>query len=902
MRKLVEHILAYFLWFILWFRYRIKVVGLEKLNEKSLNKPGGILFLPNHPAVFNDPIIAALSIFPKYRIRPMIIDYMYNAPFINIVARFLKALPIPNFYVSSNSFKRKRSEKVIVEIIQQLQKGENFMIAPAGKVKRSALESIGGASAVHRILQEVPQANIVLMRTKGLYGSSFSTYYTGSTPLIMPTLLWGIKQCLLNLVFFTPRREVIVELEPAPTDFPTHGSRIELNRFLENWYNRPDGLSDQQGTYPGDSVVQVSYSIWGRKFLPTQSVEIHEEEKVDINTIPKEIKEKIVEKIAELTGRQPSTISYGMNLSSDLGMDSLDTAEMSVFLQENFDVDGVPVNQLTTVAKVMGLAAHQISHENEVEEVSKIFPEWQKFDSSIPPSVPEGETIPEVFLKNCEKRGNAIACADDISGVVSYSQLKLRVILLAEYVRQLPGAYIGILLPASVAANAIILAIQLAGKVPVPINWTVGSKHLETVLKLSKTTSILTSMAFLDRLENVDLDLIEPYLIMLEDVRKKFTLIDKLRALYRSKLGTQKILKSFDIDGCTGDNIGVLLFTSGTESMPKGVPLSYRNLLSNLRGAVDVVKVRGTDILFGILPPFHSFGFTVSGICALICGLRIAYYPNPTDGKRLAIGFEKWGITLLVGPPTFIKGLIKSAKPSQLKTLRMCVSGAEKAPPELFKMISDLGGELREGYGITECSPVLTMNPVEGKNKGVGVCFPDVQISIVHPETYEQLPVNTQGLILAQGPNVFGGYLNQDVASPFVTCNGAKWYKTGDLGVLDQDGYLTISGRLKRFIKIGGEMVSLLAIEEALLQSCLKKGWSTQNDGPALAVCAKEVAGEKTKIYLFSRFEASLEEVNASLKEFGFSNLVRVTYVKHLTEIPVMGTGKVNYRALESQV
>lgn len=900
MRKIIEYLLANFLWFILWFRYNVKVVGLEKLNKSTLPKSGGVLFLPNHPCVFNDPIIAALSIFPKYRIRPMIIDYMYNAPVINLVARFLRALPIPNFYVSSNSLKRKRSDRVIEEIIQQLGKGENFMIAPAGKVKRSPLESIGGNSAVHRILQEAPEANVVLIRTKGLYGSSFSTYLTGTTPPIAPLILWGIKQCFKNLLFFTPRREVIVELEPAPADFPFDGSRIELNRYLENWYNRPDGLSPQQGPSPGDSLVLVSYSMWGNKFLSQERHQEVCEENISLSLIPVETKDKIIEKIATLADRPVESIHPNMNLSTDLGMDSLDTAEMSVFLQEHFDLEGVPVNQLTTVARVMALAARQITYKDQADAPIVVPERWHKKDEAAP-ELPPGTTIPEVFLRNCERCGKSIACADEASGMVSYDQLKLRVILLADYIQKLPGQYIGILLPASVAANAVILAVQLAGKIPVPVNWTVGSRHLESVLQLSKLTSVLTSMAFLDRLENVDLDLVEPYLIMLEDVRKGFTWRDKLKAFYRSKCGVETVLKAFGCDKLTGDDKGVLLFTSGTENMPKGVPLTYTNLLTNLRGAIDVVQPQASDVLFGILPPFHSFGFTVSGICALLAGVRVAYSPNPTDGKKLADGFEKWDITLLVGPPTFVKGLVKAAKPGQLKKMRLCVTGAEKAPPELFKLINDIGGELLEGYGITECSPVLTMNPIVGKHKGVGVAFPGVEITIVHPDTKEPLPRNTQGLILARGASVFSGYLNADVASPFVLHEGKQWYKTGDLGVLDDDGYLTIAGRLKRFIKIGGEMVSLIAIEDALLRASMKKGWPTLQDGPALAVCAKELPGEKTKIYLFSRFEASLDEINLSLRESGFSNLLRISTIKHVPEIPIMGSGKVNYRALETE-
>jgi long-chain-fatty-acid--[acyl-carrier-protein] ligase len=390
---------------------------------------------------------------------------------------------------------------------------------------------------------------------------------------------------------------------------------------------------------------------------------------------------------------------------------------------------------------------------------------------------------------------------------------------------------------------------------------------------------------------------------MLEDVVRQLSLGDKLKALFRSKLGVKSILKIFGREKVSKDSQAVLLFTSGTESMPKGVPLSHDNILSNLRAALTAVPVFTDDVLYGILPPFHSFGFTVSGLLTLLSGPRVFFSPDPTDGKRLANGFAKWGVTIMIGAPTFIKGMLKAATPEQLRTMRLCVTGAEKAPPELYKMLADYGHPvcLMEGYGITECSPILTMNPPGACPKGVGKPLPGIELCIVHPETEVPLPLGERGLILAKGPNVFNGYINPGLNSPFLMLNGERWYKTGDLGFLDSEGVLTISGRMKRFIKMGAEMVSLASIEDALLQMASKNGWPTSQEGPALAICAKEIPGEKSKIFLFSRFAVSIEEVNKSLKDSGFSNLVKISSVTHLPEIPIMGTGKINYRLLEGE-
>jgi acyl carrier protein len=903
-KKIVEYLIVFFMRLALWFRYRVRVVGLEKLTPKVLNRPGGVLFLPNHPSYFIDPIVTTLSIFPKFSIRPMVVEYMYYTPMIHGMMKFMNALPIPNFVSSSNSLKRKKSEKVFQTVIDDLKKGQNFLIYPAGKVKHTSYEDIGGSSAVNRIINETPEANIVLVRIKGLWGSSFSRALTTTSTSLSIAMWEGFKVILKNLIFFTPRREIIVELVPAPEDFPRHASRLELNRYLEHWYNKPDGLTDQKGDLPGDSLMLVSYSMWKDKFIPLRQMDETRDKEIDFKNIPKDVRDKVYKKLAELKECDIDSIRPDMALASDLGLDSLDTADLITFLNDQFDISGIPVTELTTVGKLLGIASKQIQCESTIEEDEVDLTKWLKPKKKRRVSLAPGETIAEVFLNQCALSGNAVACADGRIGVQTFSQLKLRSILLAEYLRNLSGKYIGIMLPASVAANLVIIACEIAGKVPLMVNWTVGPRHLESVVKLSGVLEVISSWAFLDRLENVDLTGIDDRLIMLEDIVRQISIKDKLRAFFRSKRSTSFLMKTFGIDKLGKDSEAVLLFTSGTESMPKGVPLSNFNILSNLRSALKFEEVFNDDVIYGVLPPFHSFGFTVSGILGLLSGTRVFYSPDPTDGKRLANGFARWRVTIMCGAPTFIKGMIKAAKPGQLDTMRLCITGAEKAPPELFEMMRKINkpDSLIEAYGITECSPGLTINPIGGQSKGVGVALPDVELLIVHPETEEILPLGERGLILAKGPNVFNGYLNPGISSPFTTIKGERWYKTGDLGYLNEEGILTISGRMKRFIKMGGEMISLTSIEEALLQMASKKNWLAIECGPTLAICAKETPGEKTKIFLFTRFDLDVDEVNYSLREAGFSNLVKVTSVIKLPEIPIMGTGKVNYRVLEGQL
>jgi acyl-CoA synthetase (AMP-forming)/AMP-acid ligase II/1-acyl-sn-glycerol-3-phosphate acyltransferase/acyl carrier protein len=901
-RKFLALILLYLMRFALWFRYRVTIKGLDQINPKVLNRPGGVLFLPNHPTIFVDPTLVTLAIWKKYPIRPVIVDYMYYTSLIHIIMRFMNALPIPNFVTSSNSLKKKRADQVIETMINDLKHQENFLIYPAGKTKHQAREVIG-ASGVHRIIQSVPEANVVLVRTTGLWGSRFSRALTAghAPPPMFETIWWGMKTALKNLLFFTPRRNVTIEFVPAPSDFPYQGSRLEMNRYLEKWYNRPDGILPQQGEEPGESLYLVSYSMWKEELPQVKSRETTDAD-TDISKIPIDIQDKVKHKLSEMTQIPADKIEPNMDLAGGLGLDSLDHAELIAFLDDQYEVSGVPVNELTSVGNVMAVAAKQISFGESPEEEQINLSQWNKPRAHRRALVAPGQTVHEVFLNCCQSIGKEAACGDDRAGVLTYAAAKLRLLLLAEYIRQLPGDYIGILLPSSVAAYLTILACQLAGKVPLLVNWTVGPRHLESVVALSQVQVILSSWAFLDRLENVDLNGIEDLIVMLEDVGRQFTLKNKLKAYFRSKLKTSTLLSIFNVQKMSKESQAVLLFTSGTESLPKGVPLSHENILANQRAVLAELELFEDDILLGILPPFHAFGFTLSGLIPLLAGMRVAYYPNPTDGPGLARVIERWKATLICGAPSFLRGIFKNAKPEQLKTLRLGFTGAEKAPQDLFQMINDLGHcRLLEGYGITECSPVITVNLTGDQAKGVGKPLPGVELCIVNLETHHPLPQGQQGLILTKGSNVFKGYLNKGLSSPFLMVNGAQWYSTGDLGYLDSEGFLILSGRLKRFIKVGGEMVSLAAIEDALQKTVGQKS-GIKEEGPLLAVCAKEEAGEKTKIVVFTRFPTSIEELNRALKEAGFSNLVKIFYVQQLAEIPLMGSGKIHYRALEAQI
>jgi long-chain-fatty-acid--[acyl-carrier-protein] ligase len=343
----------------------------------------------------------------------------------------------------------------------------------------------------------------------------------------------------------------------------------------------------------------------------------------------------------------------------------------------------------------------------------------------------------------------------------------------------------------------------------------------------------------------------------------------------------------------------VVLFTSGSESLPKAVPLTHANLLANLRDIGGAFPFDQHDRLIGILPPFHSFGLTATVLLPLCGGVPVVYHPNPTEGAALARTIEAYGVTLLVGTPTFLGGILRSARGGELDTLRAVISGAEKCPEQVFEMLHRNWPRIKvvEGYGITECSPVVTLGDIDAPRPGtVGRALPSVEYAIVDLESGKRVDRGKAGMLLVRGASIFGGYLNYEGASPFVEFDGRSWYRTGDLVSEDAAGVITFAGRLKRFIKLGGEMVSLPAIEEVLARHYARP----TDEEPVLAVEATPVE-LNPELVLFTVRDLDREEVNARIKAAGLSPIHNIRLVRKVEKIPTLGTGKTDYRMLKEK-
>lgn len=886
-------VLAFFVRGLLSLRYRIKVKGLENLSSADFLSSGGILFLPNHSAEI-DPVILETILWKQFRPRPLVVDRFYYLKGFQWLLELVGALPLPSMDITGNKWRQKKIEAQFAHIVEACKEKGNFLIYPSGKLKSTGLEVIGGASFVHRLLQTCPEIHVVLVRVSGLWGSQFSRALTGYSPDFGKTVWNGAKILCKNGVFFTPRREILIEFEIPSKEFPRDAQRLVFNQFLEKWYNRyPE---------PGPEPLSfVSYAFWKEEFPEVTRTTTPSGKKGGEKPVPKGVEDEVLSYLETLSGQSRQLIDRGMYLSQDLGLDSLDMVQVYLFLDKRYGISDLAPGDLMSVEDVCQAALGHREERERVIDQREIKRKWPNEVKRSSPKIPEGKTLQEVFLNGVDERGSEVACADSFS-TFSYRQLKMRALLLASQFKSFPGTHIGVMLPSSIGAYLVIFAILLSKKIPVMLNWTAGERALDHALETTKMDVVITSLRFLDRLENGDLGKIESLFFFLEELKEKISWRDKLGAFFFQYLNAKKLLFKLGLNSILETDPAVILFTSGTESLPKGVPLSHENLLSNQRASLEIAGLKSEDIFYGILPPFHSFGFSVTGVFPLLAGLRVYYAPDPTDSRSLERDIAQWKPTVFCSAPSFIAGLFHIAQPESLQSLRLIVSGAEKTPQVLFEYVQEHlpKAELLEGYGITECAPVVAIDrPGEG-HRGVGKPLPNLELLILDSGTLVPVARGNEGEVCIAGPSVFSGYFGVN-KNCFFTLNGKRWYLSGDRGKIEPSGHLILVGRLKRFTKIGGEMVSLGGLEEDLIRIAVEKKWVTTlpKEGPILAVSAFDKETDKPALILFTTFLVSKEDVNYALRDQGLGRIVKISEVRPLEKIPLTGTGKTNYRLLD---
>ncbi|MSR52341.1 MAG: hypothetical protein EXS09_03500 [Gemmataceae bacterium] len=860
---------------LLALRYWVTIRG----KADVLKRPGPYLILPNHPA-FVDPLNVLVRLWPAFKMRPMFLETNFENPLFAPFAWLLRGIRVPDTERASAEA-RSRAEGAVQAAIEALQAGENVIVWPSGRLQVDGVERLGGTRTVADVLTAVPNVTVVLARTRGLWGSSFSRA-RGSRPNLGRGFARGAGLLLLNLVFFAPRRRVTLALQAfGPGDRP-EPIREKINRWLEEWYN--SDLPQEKPTFVPDHFV---FGPRTATFPPPPVAS-----GVDLSKVRPETKQAIAEMLQDKLKR---TLDADENTADttfvQIGLDSLDSMEVALQVEQRFGFTGDTVPN--KVGDLWALASGLL------EGVAPKPPPAGWFTSPAragPLEIP-GPTIPAAILIQAFRQPRQMIVADDLAGGLTFERLVVGASAMARRFREISAPNVGLMLPASVAADLALLGLYIANKLPVILNWTTGPVNLAHAVKVAGLTHVITSKAFIDR-THVEVPG-TPYLF-LEDIRGSIGKLELLRRLLAVRWlsgRTQKRLLSQVASDPKAP--AVILFTSGSEKAPKAVPLTHDNILSNERAIVADFNLLPADSVIGFLPMFHSFGLVVTTVLPLVVGVRVVHHPDPTDAKAIARKVAGYQPTLIAGTPTFLGYILERARSGDLDSLRLMVSGAEACPPALFEKMkrSAPKAEVVEGYGITETAAVVSVHrPGAFKAGTLGQPLRGVAVCVADLETEEILPAGRMGMLLVAGPNTFPGYLDYDGPSPFREIDGKHWYITGDLGELNGDGEVVFRGRLKRFLKAGGEMISLPALEEPFA-----KLYPPTDQGPRVAVEGIETP-EGRRIVLFTTEDVSLKDANARLQAEGFRGVLRLDAVVQLEKIPVLGTGKTDYKVLRAMI
>src|SRR6059058_246739 len=473
---------------------------------------------------------------------------------------------------------------------------------------------------------------------------------------------------------------------------------------------------------------------------------------------------------------------------------------------------------------------------------------------------------------------------------------------LSRYLRkEFSDERIAIVLPASKGSMLANLAVTLANKVPVDLNFTMGRAANESCRRRAKLRVAVSATPFMERLKDFPwpekiLKLDE----LLPPMKRQIIFWWIIALLVPARL----LLRLLQIPKEGGHAEAVLLFTSGTTGDPKGVVVSHRNVVGNVSQFRQLLDARKTDAILGSLPFFHTFGSTVTLWYPLIEGVRIVTFPNPLDAAKCAALIEQYGLTFLLATPTFLRLYLRKAEPEQLRSLRLIIVGAEKLPLDLASHFEQrFQKKVFEGYGLTETAPVVSVNlpDPEPKKPGeqvqsssrlgsVGRLAPGIAAEIREPETDQKLSLYETGMLWLRGPNIFKGYLHDPKQTAEVLRDG--WLKTGDIARFDEDGFLYIEGRLSRFSKIGGEMVPHETVESKIVDLL---GLSGRDERP-LAVMGVQDEAKGEALVLLSAVDIDLAELRSKLHEAGVPNLWIPKQIQRVEAIPVLASGKLDLK------
>jgi len=513
------------------------------------------------------------------------------------------------------------------------------------------------------------------------------------------------------------------------------------------------------------------------------------------------------------------------------------------------------------------------------------------------------QTISRAFIHTARRHPFHFAMADGRTPRLSYFSALIKTVFLARRLRKYSKdqAMVGLFLPPSIPGALANYAAMLMGKIPVNLNYTVSRDSLESCARQCELKTTITSKLFLEKIK------VQPpgEVIYAEDLAANPGFFEKLAALFGAFFLPTGMLQKFcgATRKATLDDTATVIFSSGSTGEPKGVILSHYNIAANVAQLLQVFMLHKDDRILGILPFFHSFGFTATLCLPAASGIGAVFHPSPLDSRAIGALVSEHSVTMLIATPTFLNAYTRRCTPEDFGSLRIVMAGAEKLPDRISIAFEDqFGIRPLEGYGCTECSPVVAVNTYDfraaqfrqvGAKRGtIGHPLPGIAIRIADPETGELRGIGEPGLLFVRGPNIMQGYLDRPEKTAEVLKDG--WYNTGDIATVDEDGFLRITDRLSRFSKIGGEMVPHIKVEEKLQEI-------SQATEQVFAVTA--VPDEKKGERLIVLTTVSEEDLTSILENFAKADLPalwkpRADNFVRIETLPYLGTGKLDLRRL----
>jgi acyl-[acyl-carrier-protein]-phospholipid O-acyltransferase/long-chain-fatty-acid--[acyl-carrier-protein] ligase len=568
----------------------------------------------------------------------------------------------------------------------------------------------------------------------------------------------------------------------------------------------------------------------------------------------------------------------------------------------------IPYPVTVTFGKPMPSTSSALEIRSEVQELQAVAFEKRRHGM---------KTLDRAFVHSARLHPFRFMMADGKYPNVSFGSALVKTMFIARRLKSQIGRepMVGMLLPPSVGGALTNYALVLLGRVPVNLNYTSSSEILASCASQCNLDVVITSKAFVERLPNIA---IPGRTLFLEDtlssprIGEKFVALALAwltpGALLRRALGGARAI-SHPAIGSDGkgqspvDDLATIIFSSGSTGDPKGVMLTHFNIMSNIQQVSQVFMLGRRDKILGILPFFHSFGFMAALWLPAVNGVGVVYHPNPLDAQAIGGLVKKYKVTFMVATPTFLQTYIRRCPPESFGSLQYVLVGAEKLPERLAQAFEDTFGiRALEGYGCTECSPVVTVNgrdfrapgflQIAAKRGKIGHPLPGVTVKVVDIETGKPLALGEAGMLLVKGPNVMKGYLGKPEKTAEVLNNG--WYTTGDVAMVDEDGFVTITDRLSRFSKIGGEMVPHIRIEEKLhdLADSTEQIFSVTS-------LPDEKKGERIAVITTLSDEA-LTPVLEKLSQCDLPALwkPKANLFFHTDKLPILGTGKTDLRGV----